>query len=290
MMDDFAEESAPGGSETLQVKELEAFQAEILSKLTASTLSGRKTAVLPLNQPVFTLNSIDQPPGAVDAGWGFSEVQGIPPEQHKRPDIVPQEALNRMGAKTEPPDQRDSSDNTTRRSNHKQHNCQQAWLSPNSISILAPSHPVVATPSHTRMTSTQTMLTTPTYPAVSPPTKYSVATPTQSVVAPPHQHALKESAARVNLVEKHAKHISDLQAYYEGEMKKLREQVSLLEQHTASSEQSWPQWRAMVGTPGRTVRSPVHTHSPSLFGSPAKMALKFPSSPLKPGLVVTWCR
>lgn len=283
-MEEFAEESFPGGSERLQVKELEALQAEILSKLTASSFLGQGAAVPPPSQPAFALNSSALPLGVLDAGWGAPEEQGTPPEHHKRSDTVPQETLNRMGAAAESPGQRNNSDGA-HSSVQKQHNHQQAWLSPRSISALTPSHPTVATPNYMGMMSTQTVVTTPTYPAVTPPTQYSIVTPTQSMVVPPHQSALKESAARVNLVEKHAKHISDLQAYYEGEMKKLKEQVSLLEQHAASSEQPWPQWRAMVGTSGGVVRSPAHTHSPSLFGSPAKTALRFPSSPLKPGLV-----
>ena len=272
-MEEFEEQSSPGGRERLQMKELEALQEEIISKLTVNTFLEQGTSVLPPSQPISTLNRGALPPGTLDAGWETPEEQYTSPGQQKRPDTAPQEALNRTGSAAELPGQ-GSGSTPSRFINSKQ----QVGLSPRSKSVLTPAHPAVATPNQytsVGVVTTQSAVTTPIYPTVAPPTQ----------PVPIHQTTLEESATRVNLVEKHAKHISDLKAYYEGEMMKLREQAPDLGQHLATSEQAWLQWRAAVGSSGGAVHSPAHTHSPSLFGSPVKTTLQFPRSPLKPGSV-----
>lgn len=275
-MEEFEEESSPGGRERLQMKELEALQEDIISKLTVNTFLEQGASVPPPSQPISTLNRSALPLGTLDAGWEAPEEQYTSPGQQKRPDAAPQEALDRTRPAAELPGKR--TDSTPSRSIN---NKQQVGLSPRSKSVLTPAHPAVATPNQYAGTTsvgvvtTQPVVTTPIYPTVAPPT--------QPVAI--HQTTLEESATRVNLVEKHAKHVSDLKAYYEGEMTRLREQASDLGQHPATSEQAWHQWRAAVGSSGGAVHSPAHTRSPSLFGSPVKTTLQFPRSPLKPGSV-----
>lgn len=274
-MENFEEESSPGGRERLQMKELEALQEEIISKLTVNTFLDQGPGVPPSSKPISALDHGALPQSVLlEAGWETH----ASPRQQRCPATATQEAVKRTGPAAGVAEKR--SDNTTRATSYQQ----QVWLSPRSKPVLTPARPAVATPNQYTGTAsvgvvtTQPTLTTPTYPTVTPPT--------QSMAVPPHQTTLNESATRVNLIEKHAKHISDLTTYYEGELKKLKEQASDGVQHPSSSEPPWQQWRTVVGSSGGAVHSPAHSHSPSLVGSPVKASLQFSASPFKSGSVL----
>lgn len=273
-MENFEEESSPGGRERLQMKELEALQEEIISKLTVNTFLDQGPGVPPSSNPISALDHGALPQSVLEADWETH----ASPRQQRCPDTATQGAVKRTGPAAGVAEKR--SDNTTRATSYQQ----QVWLSPRSKPVLTPARPAVATPNQYTGTAsvgvvtTQPTLTTPTYPTVTPPT--------QSMAVPPHQTTLNESATRVNLIEKHAKHISDLTTYYEGELKKLKEQASDVVQHPSSSEPPWQQWRTVVGSSGGAVHSPAHSHSPSLVGSPVKASLQFSASPFKSGSVL----
>ena len=277
-MEEFEEEPSPGGRERLQIKELEALQEEIISKLTVNAFleQGPSAQSPSQSQPISTLNRSSLPQGVLEAEWeGYTS-----PGQQMCPDIALQEALDRTVPATTDLHGKMRDDTITCMAGNYQ---QQVWQSPRTKPVHTPGHPAVDTPNQypgksVGVATTQSIVTTPTYPKVTPPT--------QSVTVPSHQTNLEESATRVNLVEKHAKHISDLTAYYEGEMKKLREQASHHVQHPSSSEPTYHQWRPLVGTSGGPVHSPALVHSPSLVGSPVKTALQFSRSPYKPRSVV----
>jgi len=278
-MEEFEEEPSPGGRERLQIKELEALQEEIISKLTVNAFleQGASAQSPSQRQPISGLNRSSLPQGALEAGWE----RYTSPVQQMYSDVAPQEALDRTGpATTDLHEGKMRDDTITHVAGNYQ---QQVWPSPRTKPVHTLAHLAVDTPNQypgrsLGVATTQSIVTTPTYPTVTPPT--------QSVTVPSHQTNLEESATRVSLVEKHAKHISDLTAYYEGEMKKLREQASHLVQHPSSSEPPYHQWRSLVGSSGGPVRSPALAHSPSLVGSPVKTALQFSRSPYKPRSVV----